>query len=253
MRAVKSRELNEAFRISQCEPDLSRACVVTGESPRSRKSPLAARSHPATRRRRNIEINPYNFSFDIILRLLQSPVRRLTKHLNMTRRNHVRQAHREKRLPEADRSRDRRLSVGSRHHHSGSAKAKTVSPLSSTLDVRPSAPSATAKLSTRRPSIRPSKRQPRRAAASFAFPAGNYLCYSIHLKSHVTLFLDPGATIVAADAPAAGAGGGYDPPEPNAWDKFQDFGHSHWHNSLIWGEDLENISIGPGARSGAKA
>ena len=74
------------------------------------------------------------------------------------------------------------------------------------------------------------------------FPAGSYLCYSIHLKSHITLFLDPGATIVAADTPAAG-GGGYDPPEPNAWDKFQDFGHSHWHNSLIWGEDLENISI----------
>jgi polygalacturonase len=75
------------------------------------------------------------------------------------------------------------------------------------------------------------------------FPAGSYLCYSIHLKSHITLFLDPGATIVAADTPAGGAGGGYDPPEPNAWDHFQDFGHSHWHNSLIWGEDLENISI----------
>ena len=68
-------------------------------------------------------------------------------------------------------------------------------------------------------------------------PAGNYLCYSIHLKSHITLFLDAGATIVAADAPAAGANGGYDPPEPNAWDKFQDFGHSHWHNSLIWGKN----------------
>ena len=75
------------------------------------------------------------------------------------------------------------------------------------------------------------------------FPAGTYLCYSIHLKSHITLFLDPGATIVAADTAARGVGGGYDPPEPNAWDKFQDFGHSHWHNSLIWGEDLENISI----------
>ncbi len=75
------------------------------------------------------------------------------------------------------------------------------------------------------------------------FPAGSYLCYSIHLKSHVTLYLDPGATIVAADTPALGASGGYDPPEPNAWDKFQDFGHSHWHNSLIWGEELENISI----------
>jgi polygalacturonase len=75
------------------------------------------------------------------------------------------------------------------------------------------------------------------------FPAGSYLCYSIHLKSHITLYLDPGATIVAANAPVAGAAGGYDPPEPNPWAKFQDFGHSHWHNSLIWGEDLENISI----------
>src|SRR4029077_6978468 len=75
------------------------------------------------------------------------------------------------------------------------------------------------------------------------FPAGSFLCYSIRLKSHITLFLDPGATIVAADTPAAGVARGYDPPEPNAWDKFQDFGHSHWHNSLIWGEDLENISI----------
>jgi len=28
---------------------------------------------------------------------------------------------------------------------------------------------------------------------------------------------------------------------------YQDFGHSHWHNSLIWGEGLENVSIyGPG-------
>jgi polygalacturonase len=75
------------------------------------------------------------------------------------------------------------------------------------------------------------------------FPAGSYLCYSIHLKSHITLYLDPGATIVAADAPATGASGGYDPPELNPWDKFQDFGHSHWHNSLIWGESVENISI----------
>jgi len=75
------------------------------------------------------------------------------------------------------------------------------------------------------------------------FPAGSYLSYSLHLKSHITLYLDSGATLVAADAPTAGSSGGYDPPEPNAWDKFQDFGHSHWHNSLIWGENLENISI----------
>ncbi len=78
------------------------------------------------------------------------------------------------------------------------------------------------------------------------FAAGNYLCCSIHLKSNVSLYLGPGATIIAADSPAQG-GAGYDPPEPNAFDKYQDFGHSHWHNSLIWGEEISNVSIfGPG-------
>ena len=78
------------------------------------------------------------------------------------------------------------------------------------------------------------------------FPAGEYLSYSIHLKSNVTLYLDAGATIVAAETPAAGVapgGTGYDAAEPNEWDKYQDFGHSHFHNSLIWGEGLENVAI----------
>jgi polygalacturonase len=80
------------------------------------------------------------------------------------------------------------------------------------------------------------------------FPAGNYLCYSIRLKSNIALFLEPGASIIAADQPQAGQSG-YDSFEPNQWGDlvYQDFGHSHWHNSLIWGENLENISIlGPG-------
>ena len=77
-------------------------------------------------------------------------------------------------------------------------------------------------------------------------PAGNYLCFSIHLKSNVNLYLDQGATIVAADSPAAG-GAGYDLAEPNEWSQYQDFGHSHFQNSLIWGEGIENIAIlGPG-------
>src|SRR5271157_3790602 len=75
------------------------------------------------------------------------------------------------------------------------------------------------------------------------FPAGNYLCYSIHLKSDISLYVDAGATIIAADPPAQGAGGGFDVAEPNEWDKYQDFGHSHFHNSLIWGEGLGNIAI----------
>src|SRR5262249_34116273 len=77
------------------------------------------------------------------------------------------------------------------------------------------------------------------------FPAGSYLCFSIHLKSNITLYLDQGATIVAADPMADH--GMYDAPEPNQWDQYQDFGHSHFHNSLIWGEGLANVSIvGPG-------
>jgi polygalacturonase len=76
------------------------------------------------------------------------------------------------------------------------------------------------------------------------FPAGTYLSVSIHLKSNISLYIDQGATIVAAE-PSKDAR--YDAPEPNPWDKYQDFGHSHWHNSLIWGENLENVSIlGPG-------
>ena len=74
-------------------------------------------------------------------------------------------------------------------------------------------------------------------------PAGTYLSFSIRLKSHITLQLEAGATLVAA-SPATD-GGAYDPPEPNEWgDKqYQDFGHSHWHDSLIWGENLEDVSI----------
>ena len=36
------------------------------------------------------------------------------------------------------------------------------------------------------------------------FPAGDYLSYSIRLRSHVTLHLHAGATIIAADPPAPG-------------------------------------------------
>ena len=72
------------------------------------------------------------------------------------------------------------------------------------------------------------------------FPAGNYLSYTIRLKSNISLFIEQGATILAAKE----AGGfGYDEPEPNAFDKYQDFGHSHWKNSLIYGEGLHDISI----------
>jgi polygalacturonase len=79
-----------------------------------------------------------------------------------------------------------------------------------------------------------------------SFPPGIYLSGSIHLRSHITLELQNGAIIQAAKDAAS-----YDPPEPNSSDKFQDFGHSHWHNSLIWGENLTDVAIiGPGLLDG---
>ena len=85
------------------------------------------------------------------------------------------------------------------------------------------------------------------------FPAGTYLCFSIRLKSQVHLHLEQGSAIVAADSPLPGDltgynGGVYDAAEPKtAWDAYQDYGHNHWHNSLLWGEDIHDFSItGPG-------
>ena len=80
------------------------------------------------------------------------------------------------------------------------------------------------------------------------FPAGTYLSVSIHLKSNIAIYLDQGATILAAHPKD---GFKYDLPEENKWDEYQDFGHTYFHNSLIWGENLENISIlGPGLING---
>jgi polygalacturonase len=79
------------------------------------------------------------------------------------------------------------------------------------------------------------------------FPAGTYLSVSVRLKSNISLYIDQGATILAASPSDSYK---YDSPEPNIWGdslKYQDFGHSHWHNSLIWGENIQNVSIlGPG-------
>lgn len=76
-------------------------------------------------------------------------------------------------------------------------------------------------------------------------PAGRYRCYSIRLRSRVTVTLAKGAVIEAA------TGAGYDLPEDNGEQLYQDFGHSHWRNSLIWGEDVEQVAIlGPGLIDG---
>lgn len=81
------------------------------------------------------------------------------------------------------------------------------------------------------------------------FPAGTYLCFSIHLKSHVDLWLERGCTILAAESPKPGEstgynGGTYDAAEPNdPWTPYQDYGHNHWHNSLLWAENEHDFGI----------
>ncbi len=71
------------------------------------------------------------------------------------------------------------------------------------------------------------------------FPAGTYLSGSIELKNNVTLYIDAGATILGAPNNI----NAYDLPDKLPFKAFQDFGHSHWKNSLIWGVNLENIAI----------
>lgn len=69
------------------------------------------------------------------------------------------------------------------------------------------------------------------------FPAATYVVGgSIHMLSDVTLRLDKGSTL-------KGTGSGYDAAEPNPFDKFQDYGHSHFHDAMIWGDKLTNIGF----------
>ncbi len=70
-------------------------------------------------------------------------------------------------------------------------------------------------------------------------PAGTYLCGSIHLESHVHLVLDPGSVIVGT----RGDSKAYDTAETFPGKAYQDGGHTFFHNSLIWGENLEDIAI----------
>ena len=89
-----------------------------------------------------------------------------------------------------------------------------------------------------------------RGGGEVVLPAGRHLSFSIRLLSGVTLRLEEGCVLEAADPTLHG--GAYDAAEPNPHDLWQDFGHSHWRNSLIWGEDLEDVAIlGPGRIDGA--
>jgi hypothetical protein len=82
-----------------------------------------------------------------------------------------------------------------------------------------------------------------RGGGDVIFPAGTYSAASIHLKSNIRFVLDKDAVI-------SGAGEGYDSPEPNSFEQYQDFGHSHFHNALMWGENIANFAIVGGRVNG---
>ena len=70
-------------------------------------------------------------------------------------------------------------------------------------------------------------------------PAGTYLCGSIRMKSNVDLHLMAGAKILAAPAEMKA----YDESEVFGAPEYQDGGHTYFHNSLIWAEGQQNVSI----------
>lgn len=71
-------------------------------------------------------------------------------------------------------------------------------------------------------------------------PTGTYLSGSIRLKSNIDLHLSPGCVIKAAPASMKA----YDESESfGGFPEYQDGGHTYFHNSLIWAEGANNVSI----------
>ena len=51
--------------------------------------------------------------------------------------------------------------------------------------------------------------------------------------------------------PPPASTGEFAPPQPNPWSGFQDYGHSHWHDSLIVVDGVANVTVtGPGLLDG---
>jgi hypothetical protein len=78
------------------------------------------------------------------------------------------------------------------------------------------------------------------------FPTGTYLsANTIHLHSNITMQLDSGATVTGDGS------GHYDAPESNPNSAFQDFGHSHFHDAMFYGNGLTNLKfLGSGTITG---
>lgn len=100
----------------------------------------------------------------------------------------------------------------------------------------------------------------RAGGGTVTFPRGIFYTYTILLQSNVNLYLEEGAVVAAAKTDIAnsyeqqtGEGGNYAEPEANPYIGIQDHGHSYFANSLVYGADLENISIcGKGLFTGGR-
>lgn len=80
-----------------------------------------------------------------------------------------------------------------------------------------------------------------RGGGTIYFPAGKYLSYTVKMQSNVTLHFDNGAVLLGA-VPTAEQGYEIVDREPD-YGIYQDFGHNHWRNSLIWAENVDNIAL----------
>ena len=81
------------------------------------------------------------------------------------------------------------------------------------------------------------------------FPAGTYLCGSLHLQSRLALYLDAGAIIKASPDEAD-----FDPYETLGYHTDSDRETTYFHYSLLWGENLHRVSIlGPGTIDGNRS
>ncbi len=69
-------------------------------------------------------------------------------------------------------------------------------------------------------------------------PSGTYLTGSLHLKSNLHIYLEPGAVILGSQKRED-----YDPYEELDFPNDADHETSFFHHSLMWGENIDDISI----------
>jgi len=81
------------------------------------------------------------------------------------------------------------------------------------------------------------------------FPPGEYVSGTIHLRSHVTLRLEEGATLVASADDAD-----FDPPERLAYESYADPETTDFAFALLRGRSVEDVAIiGPGRIDGNRS